>query len=483
MSSPDKRRGAGNPTGQSHALRPANTGSSGASNSNNSSSSNNPRHNANSAVISPPPRAALTGPSSSSSSPSPDDRTATGASSSSSTPAPSRRDSSATSTAAAAVAAAAAATQLVREKDQRIASLERELSVMEDEFARELGRLSRAESETATFWQAKHSALHQQFLRADTELRLARAEADARAAERGELLAGLDAARREARAREEEARGLRAQVRGLKEWVSTSTRAAGGQQASDEVFGEGMARLGNGLQNWVIVNFRKAKFDISRADEETVRELSDLVPMHEELAQTAKVHLLQSIVSRILVDMVFDAYFVGLSPEEADQLTQVENLLVSFAGATEAVNQWRSLTLTTLKKEAAEKMQTQTSRAVEDVVARVNRLLGAVTDARPAEARDQALRALVHGAVDLSRMLAVQKAVFEVSMPEVLPHQSVVFDHATMEDIGGEDEEGLVQREICCVAFPGIIKRGDENGGHLQFRNVIAKARVLCAPE
>jgi hypothetical protein len=56
--------------------------------------------------------------------------------------------------------------------------------------------------------------------------------------------------------------------------------------------------------------------------------------MHEELAQTAKVHLLQSIVSRILVDMVFDAYFVGLSPEEADQLTQVENLLVSFGELT-----------------------------------------------------------------------------------------------------------------------------------------------------
>lgn len=46
-------------------------------------------------------------------------------------------------------------------------------------------------------------------------------------------------------------------MRGLKEWVSTSTRTDG--QTSDEVFGDGMARLGNGLQNWVIVNFRKAK--------------------------------------------------------------------------------------------------------------------------------------------------------------------------------------------------------------------------------
>lgn len=54
-----------------------------------------------------------------------------------------------------------------------------------------------------------------------------------------------------------------------------------------------------------------------------------------------------------------------------------------------------------------------------------------------------------------------------------------------MEDIGGEelDEDGLAEREICCVTFPGIIKTGDENGGQLHYRNVIAKARVLCSPE
>lgn len=58
-----------------------------------------------------------------------------------------------------------------------------------------------------------------------------------------------------------------------------------------------------------------------------------------------------------------------------------------------------------------------------------------------------------------------------------------MFDPVTMEDIGGEDDDKLNEREICCVAFPGVVKRGDENGGHLQWRNVISKARVLCSPE
>lgn len=150
---------------------------------------------------------------------------------------------------------------MLRDRDERIAYLEREMETMEREFTKELDKLSQNESETATFWQAKHSTLNQQFLRTDTELRLLRAEVDVRTAEREELREGWEVLRRELKERDDEVRGLRGQVRGLKEWVSTSTRTDG--QTSDEVFGDGMTRLGNGLQNWVIVNFRKAKLSTS----------------------------------------------------------------------------------------------------------------------------------------------------------------------------------------------------------------------------
>lgn len=65
-------------------------------------------------------------------------------------------------------------------------------------------------------------------------------------------------------------------------------------------------------------------------DEATLAELGELVPMYEELAQTAKVHLLQSIVSKVLVEMVFDAYFVGLSNGQTRDFRQMEELLSSF---------------------------------------------------------------------------------------------------------------------------------------------------------
>lgn len=128
-------------------------------------------------------------------------------------------------------------------------------------------------------------------------------------------------------------------------------------------------------------------------------------------------------------------------------------------------------------------MQAETSAVINTIVSKVNGLLNTVTNTTSTDARDQGLQALINSAIDLSRLLAVQKAVFKIEMPEILPHQRIMFDADTMEDIGGEDEDSLADREICCVTFPGIIKRGDESGGHLQYRNVISKARVLCSPE
>lgn len=151
----------------------------------------------------------------------------------------------------------ATVTAQLHEREKRVAHLEKDMAIMEREFQRQLDKLSQNESETTTFWQTKYSQLNQQFLRTDTELRLLRNEVEAREEEREELRQGWEVLRRELKERDDDIRGLRGQVRGLKEFVSTSTRTDG--QTSDEVFGDGMTRLGNGLQNWVIVNFRKAK--------------------------------------------------------------------------------------------------------------------------------------------------------------------------------------------------------------------------------
>jgi chromosome segregation ATPase len=159
-------------------------------------------------------------------------------------------------------------------KDAKIAELQNEIQTMENEFERELAQLSYKltnESETSQFWQQKHSSLNQTFLKTDTDLRLLRSDLQGREerdrdiknrisglmVERDQYREAYNEAMGEVREKDEVIRGLRGQVRGLKSWVSSSSKS--GEQVTDEVFGEGMVRLGNGLQNWVIVHFRRVK--------------------------------------------------------------------------------------------------------------------------------------------------------------------------------------------------------------------------------
>lgn len=190
-------------------------------------------------ILAPPPRVALSGASSPVSD---DQRSSSAVSASAAGP-----SSDVASTVAA--AAAAAATQVLRTKDARIAELEHELAVMEGVFTRELDKLSRAESDSSSSWQAKCGALAAQLQDAETE--------------RDELRVNWEAARRDALGREDEVRQLRGQVRGLKEWVSTSTRSDGAATVTDDQIGLSMTKLGNELQNWVLVNLRRARIGTS----------------------------------------------------------------------------------------------------------------------------------------------------------------------------------------------------------------------------
>jgi activating signal cointegrator complex subunit 1 len=131
----------------------------------------------------------------------------------------------------------------------------------------------------------------------------------------------------------------------------------------------------------------------------------------------------------------------------------------------------------------AYKLEAETGAVADSILKSVNNIMGSISDVQSSEARDQSLRALINSAIDLSRLLRVQKATFSIIMPSIEGHQRTMFDPQTMEDIGGLDEDTLLEREIRCVTFPGIIKAGDENGEKGHLKNVVAKVRVLCAPD
>lgn len=72
------------------------------------------------------------------------------------------------------------------------------------------------------------------------------------------------------------------------------------------------------------------KVDTEKASEAMKERLLQLIPTYESLAATSKIHLVQSLVSRLLVEEIFQAYFVGLSKEHADDLDRVEKYLSGF---------------------------------------------------------------------------------------------------------------------------------------------------------
>ncbi|KAK6602670.1 hypothetical protein H4I95_06607 [Botrytis cinerea] len=221
---------------------------------------------------------------------------------------------------------------------------------------------------------------------------------------------------------------------------------------------------------------------LEKASDEVRQQLEQWVPMYQHLATSSKINFIQSLVSSILVFEIFQAYFVGLPEQQAMEIARTEITLGSY-GPEDAMNQWRSTTLGILLKEAPEKLKSETTAVVNTVVAQLNSLLDPIFDVQSTEARDQSLRTIISAAIDLSRLLRAQKAVFSIMMPIIEEHQQTMFDEERMEDIGGEDEDTLNEREIGCVTFPGILKAGDENGERNHLVNIVTKMKVLCAPD
>lgn len=385
----------------------------------------------------------------------------------------------------------------------KVATLEIEMAKMEDAFSQELSNIANklaAAMETATFWEKKHCVAQQQFLTVETDLRALQHENYLQAREREEkemdvhtrlssLLFDRDdfreryqTAKEALWASERDVERLSGQIKALKDFVSNNSKTEG--QATDKQVGEMMRSLGNGLQNWVIVNFRRAKMDVARLSEETKDRLAALVPTYETLASTAKLQLMQSVVSRLLVTEIFDDYYVGLPPERALELRNMEAYLFKATGDMVSPNHLRSTTLSAIHKAQSMEVTEASSHIVGRIGKCVEDIACETMELELSETSKASLNSILESAVDLARLLRIQKALFTAVMPVLEPHHVNKFDAEMMEDVGGEDDIALEGQEIKCIVFPGLVKQGDISGQHTSdLRNVIAKARVLCSPD
>lgn len=66
--------------------------------------------------------------------------------------------------------------------------------------------------------------------------------------------------------------------------------------------------------------------DIDKANDGIQEHLMSLVPNYESLAASSKLPLIQSIISSLLMESIFEEYFVGLARDHAHELKKVEAL-------------------------------------------------------------------------------------------------------------------------------------------------------------
>lgn len=82
---------------------------------------------------------------------------------------------------------------------------------------------------------------------------------------------------------------------------------------------------------------------MDKASTDIRESLMRLVPTCESLASDAKIHLIQSLISRLIVDKIFREYFVGLPKARSQELKNMEQYLGGFGESDRVLIHFRSI--------------------------------------------------------------------------------------------------------------------------------------------
>ncbi|KAI9888656.1 MAG: hypothetical protein M1814_006553 [Vezdaea aestivalis] len=331
--------------------------------------------------------------------------------------------------------------------------------------------------EEKNFWKQRFSEVNQEYLRTEkdsntqlTGLKLTLETQISR------LLSELDQARhaqhsaqRSLDAHQHQTLEHQRQILDLKRSISLSTRSE--SQVADDVFREQTLTLSHELQNWTITHFRRTRL-VAPSSSPFPTSLLSLLPTH-------KLPFIQTLTSSLLHSQIFRPFFFGLPSSLLSALLTLSAEIAT--GSPSRLNAWRSSTLSTLSSSSDPAHLEALASASTAVTQHISDTLVGFIDADDggtlSHACERGLEALVKSAVRLARLMSVQRAVLGLEAPVA----GAVFEADAMEDVNGtlaEGEEGVIR----CVTFPGVVKRGDEDGGEMHLRNVIVKAKVLVEP-
>ncbi|KAF2724058.1 hypothetical protein K431DRAFT_218690 [Polychaeton citri CBS 116435] len=271
---------------------------------------------------------------------------------------------------------------------------------------------------------------------------------------------------------------LRQQLVDLKRSISTSTRIE--SQVTDSTFAQEMEFLHHELQNWVVINFRRAKADVSASRLSVF--LKDLPPsaypetlekLYESIESSSKLAVYQATVMTCLLDVFAERFLYGIKNEYPwyMQVCEAAKKLPDIFN-TVSYNKWRSVSFDQVRQCQAIEADIDLSAA--QLADRICGILCTVTEIEENDARNSSLTGIVRRAIGLAHLFRVQRPQYEFALP--LP--GTPFDSSSMED--AEADNQFQAGTIRCSTWPTVTKIGDEQGDNLHLRSIVIKARVVC---
>ncbi|KAK6535253.1 hypothetical protein TWF694_001721 [Orbilia ellipsospora] len=282
---------------------------------------------------------------------------------------------------------------------------------------------------------------------------------------------------------------LEEQIQRLKHDISMSTRTEA--QKTDDLFNQELGDLWRSIQQWVFSNF-KSKIVFDDLPDNTKAVVSDVTNGNPKLIGSKRLYVVSAVISKYLLDSVFNAYMYGMTKETNEGLAALEQYLASLSNAPSydaAINRWRAQTLTMIKKHAMPSLGNSPlasvsnpssteeflSTSLEDLLLHLTTALAPLGLSTAVEPREK-LRGILETAAGIAIDLRVQRARFAVGPVNLLGEE---FDVETMEDLDGHEDEDCNGRKVACVAWPAVWKSGDENGDNTHLKNLIYKAQVF----
>ncbi|KAK7737397.1 hypothetical protein SLS53_006470 [Cytospora paraplurivora] len=394
------------------------------------------------------------------------------------------------------------ATSTLAERDTEIEALKQSLEFMRREIQRltEVNEgLNSAIQQTAVQYDDRYRLLESQYAEATRQLH----EYGSRHDRHAHLVRTIEEKDEEIRSLREELEDTKEQIREMQAQILANKPADSDFLRIKDVdyFDHRCQQLCSHVQQWVL---RFSKFSDMRAcrltselnDEKIIDRLDNAVldgsnVDHYLNDRVRRRDVFMSVTMTMIWEFVFTRYLFGMDREQRQKLKTLEKLLLEV-GPTQAVRQWRAVTLTLLAKR--DSFKDQRDQDTEAVVQAIFQTLTMILPP-PSNLEDQIqnqLRKVMREAVDLSIEMRTQRAEY-MMLPPMQPEYDAngdlaephPFNAALMNERGSRGDKTAEELEaegaiVRVVLFPLVVKKGDDDGvGDDEI--VVCPAQVIVA--